>query len=145
MIDSVQNFKAYSQVKLKKATNNSQTISPLSFKGGFERLENGIFRAGGISVWNKKTQHLISKSIGKEKLETLMKLLEETENKRILFCDIDRCGIFKNRLKAKFQSGYFINNFTEDFKQKIFESKWEFLIRMLKQFNKYKSQLLGTK
>ena len=145
MIDSVQNFKAYNQVKLKKTTNNSQTISPLSFKGGFERLENGIFRAGGISVWNKKTQHLISKSIGKEKLETLMKRLEETENKRILFCDIDRCGIFKNRLKAKFQSGYLINNFTEDFKQKIFESKWEFLMRMLNQFNKYKSQLLGNK
>ncbi len=36
MINSVQNFKAYSQVKLKTTTNNSQIISPLSFKGGFE-------------------------------------------------------------------------------------------------------------
>lgn len=144
MIGSVQNFKTFNNIKLKKTTNNSQTLPPISFKGGFERLENGIFRAGGISVWNPKTQRSISKSISKNKLETLMKLLEGTENKNMLFCDIGRCGIFKNRLNAKFQCGYFINNFKEDFEQKLFESKWDFLMRMLKQFNEYKRQLLNN-
>ena len=117
------------------------TSSP-SFKAGFERLEkNGIFTTGGVSVWNKKTQHMISKNLNKERLEELMKRLEETENERILFCDIRRCGIFKRRLKARFMCSYILNNFTEFFKQKPLESKWEFFNRMLKQFDTYKNQL----
>ena len=72
-----------------------------------------------------------------------MQCLEETENKRILFCDIDSGGVFKNHLKAKFSCTHMLKDYKEEvFKQKLFESKWQFLLRVLEKFNNYKNQLL---
>lgn len=115
----------------------------IAFKGGFTRLEDDIYRTGGISVWDKKAQDKIAKSLTNEQLKELMQLLEETENRRILFCDINSGGFFKNQLNARFSCTYMLKNYKEEvFKQKIFESKWKFLMRVLKQFNSYKNQLL---
>ena len=141
MINAIQNFNITNNVRLKNTTEKYQANPSFSFKGGFTRLENGIFRTGGISVWDKKAQHMITKSLSKKQLENLMKSFEETENNRILFCDIYSCGIFKNRLAAHFQCTRFLNNFKENFEQKFFESKLQFLIRILNQFKEYKSRL----
>ena len=96
-----------------------------------------------VVVWDKKIQDKIAKSLTKEQLMKLMQLLEKTENKRILFCDIYIGGMFKNQLNAKFSCSYLLKNYKEEvFKQKIFESKWKFFMRVLEQFNNYKNQLL---
>lgn len=130
-------------------TSNNQTKNIISnkpyieFKGGFTRLENNLYRTGGISIWDNKTQERIANSLTKEQLEKLMQLLVETENKRILFCDINSGGIFKNQLKAKFSCTHMLKDYKEEvFKQKLFESKWKFLLRVLEKFNHYKIQLL---
>ena len=141
MINAIQNSKIYNKVCLKNTTGKYQVNPPLSFKGGFTRLENGIYRTGGISVWDEKAQQMITKSLSKKQLENLMKQLEATENNRILFCDIYSCGIFKNRLKAHFQCTHFLNNFKENFEQKFFESKLQFLTKILSQFEEYKNKL----
>ena len=140
MLSPIRNFKENECTQLRKQTiNKSQAVQ---FKAGFVRLEKyGIFTKGGMSVWNEKTQRMISRSLSKEKLAKLMESLEKTENERILFCDIQRCGIFKRRLSARFACTKFLENFTENFKQKTFESKWKFLMRMLNQFDAYKNQI----
>ena len=108
-----------------------ESVTP--FQDGFIRLEDDIYRTGGISIWDKKIQDKIAKSLTKEQLMKLMQLLEKTENKRILFCDVYNGGIFNNQLMAKFHCAHMIKNYKEEvFKQRFFESKWKFLMRVLK-------------
>ena len=146
MINSVRTFKVMNNTQLKKPLIvNSQASATVSFKSGFER-RNGPFNYGGMTVDSEKVQRMISKSLKKEQLEELLKQLEDTGNEYILYCYINRCGIFKNRLKAHFQCAWFLRDFTEYFKQKpLIESKWGFLKRMLAQFDEYRNQLLATK
>ena len=75
MINTIQNSKISSYVRLKNATEKHQANQPPSFKGGFTRLENGIFRTGGISVWDERAQHMITKSLNEKQLKNLMKYL----------------------------------------------------------------------
>ena len=145
MIYSVQNFRILNNDSLRGIQNReSKKNSVPVFRAGFERFEkNGIFNTGGMSVWNVKTQKLISKSLSKEQLKILMQRLEATENERILFCNINHSGKFIKHLEAKFMCTYLLENFTENFKQEFLESKWKFLNRMLKQFEIYKNQLIN--
>ena len=143
MISSIQDYNISNTIQTKNYmfSQKSVTSSP-SFKGGF--IRGSIFRQGGISV-RGDAQNKIIKSLNKEKLDKLMILLDKTENARTLFCDIWSCGITKNRLEAIFQCPYFLKDFKSHFKQKlIIESKWKFLMRILKQFEAYKDQLVNT-
>ena len=102
-------------VNLNSSVNQTKSVTAqksfISFKSGFTRLEEDVYRTGGVSIWDKKTQEKITKSLTKKQLDKLMQLLDKTENKRILFCDINSGGPFKNQLIARFSCTHMLKDY----------------------------------
>ena len=133
MISSIQGFKTNNySVSPKQIPRKIQTSQNISFKAGFERLG-----AGGINISDKKAQKIILNCgwMNDERLSELMERLKNSENDIVLSCNIDRYGIFKRRLKAQFACTKPLEHFTGKFHQEWWESAWDFLVRMLKQFD----------
>lgn len=142
MINSVHNS-TNSEVQFKSSRLSRREL----IKHHIEELDldrtKKLFLEGGIGIYGEKIQRRIVRRLDQEQFEELKSIIKNSINERTLYCYIEPCKMNKIRLKAEFESGYFINNFKQSFKQiPVFESYFGFIKRISKQFNKYKAQLI---
>lgn len=113
-------------------------IQPLTFNNNYNNQSS--FK--GIHVVDTDLQkHLLTK-LNKNELKQLSGIMKDQQNNSVhIFFDFDKM----KQLKAGLSCEYRLEDFKTKYKQRLFESKFNFIKRIVKTANEYREQVKDFK